>query len=153
MEVQSATACVEMVNTDAADEKPGKPSLKVKLGSKAEAVKQSADGAAKLKVKLPAIPPQPEALDLVESDISEEAKPKKQPAKRQKKQPQKQKRARTPDEVWPIYQSSCCRFITFHSHVKFYGWCCCRTIETYADGILYCSTVMYALITYGGLAS
>ncbi|CAK0736769.1 General transcription and DNA repair factor IIH helicase subunit xpb2 [Coccomyxa viridis] len=91
-----------MVNTDAADEKPGKPSLKVKLGSKAEAVKQPADGAAKLKVKLPAIPPQPEALDLVESDISEEAKPKKQPAKRQKKQPQKQKRARTPDEYIPV---------------------------------------------------
>ena len=106
-----------MVNTEAADDGPGKPSLKVKLGSKAGAVKQPADGAAKLKVKLPAIPPQPEALDLVESDISEEAKPKKQPAKRQKKQPQKQKRARTPDEVWPIFQLSCCMLITFPSHV------------------------------------
>ena len=106
--MQSGTACFEMVNTEAADEGPGKPSLKVKFGSKAEAVKQPADGAAKLKVKLPAIPPQPEALDLVESDLSEEAKPKKQPAKRQRKQPQKQKRARTPDEVCPVSHQSCC---------------------------------------------
>ena len=106
--MQSATACFEMVNTEAADDGTGKPCLKVKLGSKAEAAKQPADGAAKLKVKLPAIPPQPEALDLVESDISEETKPKKQPAKRQRKQSQKQKRARTSDEVRPIHQRLCC---------------------------------------------
>ena len=132
-----------MVNTEAAADGTGKPCLKVKLGSKAEAAKQPADGAAKLKVKLPAIPPHPEALDLVESDISEEVKPKKQPAKRQKKQPQKQKRARTPDEVWPINNCAACPPDLEHSHIRLIAACCCRMSETHAAGTLYCFVCLH----------
>ena len=95
--------CIEMVKAEGGGDKPGKPSLKVKLSSGGQAPKQRTDGSAKLKVKLPAADPsdsEPAAVEVSDSDASEEAKPKKQPAKRPKRQAKKPKRARTPDEVW-----------------------------------------------------
>lgn len=97
-----------MVKTEAGGEGIRKSSLKVKLGGKGAAKKESADSSAKLKVKLPAASEDPEysedeAIDLADSDISdaeEEMQPKNRPAKKPKRQPAKKtKRARTPDEV------------------------------------------------------
>ena len=95
-----------MVKSEDGADGAGKPSLKVKLSSKAAPTKQPADGSTKLKVKLPADPEyseEPEAIDLVDSDIisDEEEKPKKRPVKRPKRQPKKAKRFRTPDEACP----------------------------------------------------
>ena len=96
-----------MVKSEDGADTAGKPSLKVKLSSKAAPTKQPADGSTKLKVKLPADPEyleEPEAIDLVDSDIisdEEEEKPKKRPVKRPKRQPKKAKRSRTPDEACP----------------------------------------------------
>ena len=93
-----------MVKTDPEGERAGKSSLKVKLSGKGAALKQTADGSAKLKVGLPAASSDPaysEPEELADSDMSdaEEMKPKKQQAKRPKRQAKKAKRARTPDEV------------------------------------------------------
>ena len=95
-----------MVKSEDGANGAGKTSLKVKLSSKGARRKQPADGSIKLKVKLSADPEyseEPEAIDLVDSDIisDEEEKPKKQPVKRPKRQPKKAKRSRTPDEASP----------------------------------------------------
>ena len=102
-----------MVKTEPEGDRKGKPSLKVKLSGKGATQKQSTDGSAKLKIRLPAAASdpaysEPEAVDLAESDISdaEEIKPKKQPPKKAKKQAKKTKRVRTSDEADEVRQGS-----------------------------------------------